>query len=99
MISSSEFFCKWHIRPAVAEIVPNRALMIHPKSFLLRFISPHDPAVQGFIELACPDSSLTDPVQERPTWDVKLAGQFGSPPFIRQEPIMVADPRAWRVDP
>ena len=69
MISSSEWFGKWCISPAMAEIVPNRALMVLPKAFLLRFVGPYDPAVQGFIELACPDQPLTDPVRETPTWD------------------------------
>jgi hypothetical protein len=57
MISSEGFFGKWCISPAVAEIVPNSALMVLSKAFLLGLIGligPHHPAVQGFIELACP---------------------------------------------
>ena len=84
------------MRPAVAELIPDRALMIRPKPFLLCCISPHHPAVQGFIELARSDYSLTNPVQKRPAWNVKLPGQFGWPPFIRQEPLMMPNPRAWR---
>ena len=53
----------------MAKIVSNRALMMLPKAFLLRFVSPHHPAVQGFIELARLDQPLTDPVRETPTWD------------------------------
>ncbi len=96
MISSSRLFSKGRIRPAVAELVSDRALMIGPKPVLLRSISPHDPAVQGFIELARSHHPLTNPVKKRPAWDVKLAGQFGWPPFIGQEPLMVPNPRAWR---
>jgi len=92
-------FSKGSICPAVAELVSNHALMIRSKPFLLRSISPHDPAVQGFIELACSDHSLTNPVRERPAGDVKLSGQFGWPPFIRQEPLTVPNPRAWRFHP
>ena len=62
-------FGKWCLSPAVAEIVPNRALMVLSKAFLLRFVSPHDPAVQGFIELARPDQPLTNPVIETPAGD------------------------------
>ncbi len=69
MISSSELFGKWRVSPAMAKIVSNRALMMLPKAFLLRFVGPYDPAVQGFIELARPDHPLTDPVRETPTWD------------------------------
>ncbi len=94
MISSSEWFGKWCISPAMAEIVPNRALMVLPKAFLLRFVGPHDPTVQGFIELACPDQPLTDPVVETPTWDEERANQLGWPPFIRQETVMLPNPWA-----
>ncbi len=69
MLSSSELFGKWCISPAMAEIVPNRALMILAKAFLLRFVGPRDPTMQGFIKLARPDQTLTDPVRETPTWD------------------------------
>jgi hypothetical protein len=62
MISSSRVFSKGSIRPAVAEIVPDRALMMRSKPFLLRFISPHDPAVQGFIKLACPQGFSVYPI-------------------------------------
>jgi hypothetical protein len=99
MIFSSRLFGKGCLRPAVAELVPDRALMIRTKPFLLRSISPHHPAVHGFIELARSDHSLTNPVKKRPAWDVKLSGQFGWPPFIRQEPLMVPNPRAWRFHP
>src|SRR5215472_14542027 len=99
MISSSRVFSKGSIRPAVAELVPDRALMIRAKPLLLCCISPHHPAVQGVIELACPDHPLTNPVQERPAWDVKLASQFGWPPFIGQEPLMVPNSRARRFHP
>ena len=95
MISSSALFGKWCISPALAEIVPNRALMILSKTFLLRFVGPHHPAVQEFIELARPDHPLTDPVIETPTWDRQRANQFGWPPFIRQETVMLPNPRAW----
>ena len=80
----------------MAELVPNRALMIGPQPFLFCFIGSYHPAVQGFIELARPDHSLTNPVKQCPARDVKLAGQFGWPPFIRQEPLMMPNPRAWR---
>ncbi len=83
----------------MAKLVSNRALMILLQSFFLRFVSPHYPAVQGFVELARPDHSLTNPVKQRPAWNVKLAGQFGWPPFIRQEPLMVLHPRAWCFHP
>src|SRR5260221_7236914 len=96
MISSSEWFGKWCISPAMAEIVPNRALMVLPKAFLLHFVSPYDPAVQGFIELACPDQPLTDPVIETATWDSQCANQLCWPPFTRQETVMLPNPRAWR---
>ena len=79
MISSSRLFGKGCFRPAVAKLVPNRALMIRTKPFLLCFIGPYDPGVQGFIELARSDHSLTNPVKKRPAWDVKLSGQFGGP--------------------
>ncbi len=74
MISSLGFFGKWCIGPAVAEIVSNRALVVLPKAFLLRFVGPHDPAVQGLIELACPHQTLTDPVVETGAWDVQRMG-------------------------
>ena len=74
MISSSGFFGKWCIGPAVAEIVSNSALVVLPKACLLRFVGPHDPAVQGFIELACPHQTLTDPVVETCAWDVQHMG-------------------------
>ena len=60
---------KWRIGPAVTEIIPNGALVVLSEAFLLRFVGPHDPAVQGFIELACPDQPLTNPVIETATWD------------------------------
>src|SRR6266566_4846330 len=84
MLSSSALFGKWCIRPALAEIVPNRTLMIRSKAFLLCFVGPHDPTMQGFIELARPDQTLTDPVIETPTWDCQRANQLGWPPFTRQ---------------
>src|SRR5215471_1720540 len=96
MISSSGLFGKCRIGPSMAEFVSNCALMILLKSFLFRFVGPHHPAVQGFVELACPDQPLTDPVEESPTRDAKLACQLGWPPFVRQEPIMVPNSRAWR---
>src|SRR5713101_2955191 len=96
MISSSELFGKWCLSPAMAEIVPNRALMVLSKAFLLRFVSPHDPAVQGFIELARPDQPLTNPAIETLTWDAQRANQLGWPPFVRQETIMLPNPWAWR---
>ena len=83
----------------MAEIVPNRALMVRSKALLLRFVGPHDPTVQGVVELTRSDYSLTNPVKKRSAWDLKLAGQFGWPPFIRQEPLMVPHPRAWRFHP
>ena len=95
MISSSRLFSKGCILPAVAELVPNRALMVGSKPFLLRSIGPHHPTVQGFIELARSDHSLMNPVQKCPAGDVKLAGQFAWPPFIRQEPLMAPNPRTW----
>jgi hypothetical protein len=79
----------------MAELIPNRALMIGSQPFLLRSISPHHPAVQGFIELARSHHPLTNPVQKRSAWDVKLAGQFAWPPIIGQESLMVPNPRAW----
>src|SRR6266566_9473250 len=96
MISSSALFGKWCLSPAMAEFVPNRALMVLSKAFLLRLISPHDPAVQGFIELARPDQPLTNPVIETLTWDAQRANQLCWPPFIRQETVMVPNPWAWR---
>ena len=71
MISSSELFGKWGIRPAMAEIVPNGALMVLSKVLLLCFVGPHDPAVQGPIELAGSQQSLTDPVGETRAGDVQ----------------------------
>jgi hypothetical protein len=62
MISSSELFGKWGISPAAAEIVSNCALMVLSKALLLRFVGPHDPTVQGVVELACSEQPLTDPV-------------------------------------
>src|SRR5260370_4430822 len=96
MISSSESFGKWCLSPAMAEIVPNSELMVLSKAFLLRFVSPDDPAVQGFIELARPDQTLTNPVIETLTWDAQRANQRGFPPFIRQETVMLPNPWAWR---
>ena len=80
----------------MAKIVPNRALMVLSKAFLLRFVSPHHPAVQGFVELARPDQPLTNPVIEAPTWDSQRANQLSWPPFIRQETVMLPNSRAWR---
>jgi hypothetical protein len=54
MISSLGLLGKRRSGPAVTEIVPNRTLMVLPEAFLLGLIGPHDPAVQGLIELACP---------------------------------------------
>jgi hypothetical protein len=39
----------------MTQVVANRALMVLSKAFLLRFVGPHDPTVQGFIELARPE--------------------------------------------
>ena len=83
MISSSGLFGKWCIRPAVAEIVSNRAPMILSKTFLLCFVGPHHPAVQGVIELARPHQPLTDPVRETSTRDSQQTSQFCRPPFVR----------------
>jgi hypothetical protein len=69
MISSFEWFGKWGIRPAAAQIVSNRALMVLSKALLLRFVGPHDPTVQGVVELACSDHPLTDPVMKTPAGD------------------------------
>ena len=63
-------------------------------------LSPHAQRLcLQLIELARSGHSLTNPVKKRPAWDVKLSGQFGWPPFIRQEPLMVPNPRAWRFHP
>ncbi|GHO71683.1 hypothetical protein KSC_105750 [Ktedonobacter sp. SOSP1-52] len=99
MISPLEPFDKWRTAPAVAKIIPNCALVVLPKAFLLCLVSPYDPAMQGFIELTSLHQAMTDPVRERPTWDVKSVSQFGWLPFIRQEPTMGPNARAWRFHP
>jgi hypothetical protein len=76
MMFSLELLGKWCISPAVAKIVPNGALMVLSKAFLLRLISPRHPAAQGIIELACPHQTLTDPVEKTGTWDIQPAGQL-----------------------
>lgn len=92
MISFSRLFGKGGIRPALAKLVPDSALMIDPEPFLFRFIGPDNPAMQGLIEMARSNSPLTNPVQERPVRDVKLTSQFGWPPFIRQKPLTMPNP-------
>lgn len=99
MIRSSWMIRKGRLCPALAELVPNCALMIGAKPFLLRFIRPDDPTVQGFFESPCPDHPLANPIQERASWNLQLAGQFGWPPFIGQEPLMVPNARARRFHP
>jgi len=69
MISSSGVFGKGLMRPTVTELVPNSALVVLSKAFLLRLIGPDDPAVQRFIELACPHQPLTNPVVKTPAGD------------------------------
>src|SRR6266704_1901636 len=96
MISSFVLLGKGCLRPAVAEIVSNRPLMILPKAFLRGLIGPYHPTVQGLIELASPDQPLTNPVKKRSAWDMHLSGQFGWPPFIRLEPLLVPNSRSWR---
>ena len=54
--------------------------MIGSEPLLLRFIRPHHP--------------LTNPVHEGSPWDLKLASQFGWPPFIGQEPLTEPNSRA-----
>src|SRR5712692_3328007 len=96
MISPGGLFGKWSISPAMAEIIPNGALMVLPEAFELRFVGPHDPAVQGLIELACSYQPMTDPVIEARPGDVQCANQLGRPPFIRQESVARPDTWAWR---
>ena len=55
---------KGRLGPALAELVPDGALMIGSKPFLLRFIRPHHPTVQWFIELTRTNHPLTNPVHE-----------------------------------
>src|SRR5438034_211976 len=95
MISSFVLLDKRRLRPAMTEVVTNRPLMILPKAFLLGFIGPYHPTVQGFIELACSHHPLTDPVVQTPTRDTQHANQFGRPPFIRQEFLARPAPRPW----
>jgi hypothetical protein len=85
MISSFVLLGKGCLRPAMAEIVTNRPLMILPKAFLLGLIGPYHPTVQGLIELACSHQPLTNPMVQARTRDTQHASQFGRPPFIRQE--------------
>ena len=96
MISSFGLLGKWRIGPAVTEIVPNGALMVLSETFLLRFVGPHDPAMQGFIKLACLHQPLTDPVVETRTRDSQRANQLGRPPFIWQESVARPSTWAWR---
>src|SRR2546430_9987745 len=96
MISPLEFLGKWHTGPAVTEIVANCTLMVLPKAFLLRLIGPHDPAVQGLIELVCPHQPLMDPVIETRTWDFKHPDQFCWPPFVGPQLVALPHTRAWR---
>jgi hypothetical protein len=74
MISPLELLGKWRIGPAATEIVANRAPMVLLEAFLLRLIGPHDPALQGLIELACPHQTLMDPVVETCAWDFQQTG-------------------------
>jgi hypothetical protein len=69
MISSFVLLGKGCLRPAMTQVVTNRPLVILPKAFLLGLIGPYHPAVQRFIELACPYQPLTDPVVQAPTRD------------------------------
>src|SRR5258708_38754136 len=96
MISSSWFFGKWHLSPAVAEIIPNGALMVLPEAFQLRLIGPHHPAVEGLIELACPHQTLPDPGIETRAGDCQHANQLCRPPFIRQASAARPGTRACR---
>ena len=93
MISPLGLLSKWHLSPALPQVVANRTLMVLSKAFLLRFVGPHDPAVQGFIELACLHQSLTDPVVETRTRDFQETDEFCWPPFVGQE--LVARPETW----
>ena len=74
MISSSWFFSKWRISPTVVKFIPNCTLMVELEPFQFRLVGPHNPAVQGLIELACPHQPLTDPVVETGAWDVQHTG-------------------------
>lgn len=85
---------KGRLGPALAELVPDCALMIGSEPLLLHFIRPHHPTVQWFIELTRTNHPLTNPVHEGSSWDLKLASQFGWPPFIGQEPLTVPNSRA-----
>src|SRR5579859_2310233 len=95
MISSFVLLGKGCHRPVMAQVVTNRSLMILLKAFLLGLISPHHPAVQRLIELACPHQPLTDPVVQARTRDIQCASQFGRPPFIWQEFLARPASRAW----
>src|SRR5436309_9030795 len=84
---------KWCLRPAMTQVVANCTLMVLSKAFLLRFVSPHHPAVQGFIELTSPHQPLTDPVVKTRTRDFQQTDEFCWPPFVGQE--LVARPETW----
>ena len=82
MIRSSGVIRKGRLRPALAELVPDGALMIGSEPFQLRFICPHHPTVQRFIELTRTNRPLTNPVHEGPSWDLKPASQFAGPRLV-----------------
>jgi hypothetical protein len=75
------------LSPAMTEIVAKRTLMVLSKAFLLHFVGPHDPAVQGLIELACPHQPLTDPVVETCAWDFQQTDELCWPPLVGQQSV------------
>src|SRR6266702_3639867 len=91
MISPLGLLSKWRLSPPMPKVVANRTLMVLSKAFLLRFVGPHYPAVQGFIELACPHQSLTDPVVETRTRDFQQTDELCWPPFVGQELVAYLD--------
>src|SRR5579875_3242978 len=96
MISPLGLLGKWCLSPALTEIVAKRTLMVVSKAFLLGFVGPHDPAMQGLIELACPHQTLTDPVVETCAWDVQQTDELCWPPLVGQQSVARLDTRAWR---
>ncbi len=96
MISSSWLFGKWRISPAATKIISNGALMVLSKAFQLCLVGPHDPAVQGLIELTRPHQPLTDPVIETAARDPQCVNQLCRPPFVGQELVTRPDTRAGR---
>jgi len=70
MISPLGLLGKWLTSPAMTQVLAKGTLMVLSKAFLLGLVGPHDPTMQGLIELTCPHQPLTDPVVETGPWDV-----------------------------